>query len=356
MNSFINGKLVDAAAGEFLPVRIVDPFALHHCPTTRPWSRRCGPRAARPSCTRARPVPGRRRPAVPFEAGFYRRFDDAPRRLGGVGAALKAAEHVRDGLALAGAAPPGAITHFQWLPFPLADARIVRRVRRRGPVVVTVHDTRPFNGSPTSRRPALGLRRRPRRRRPADRPHRGRARPPRRARAPRRSGCASSRTGRSASPARSAAGPTPGASPSSPSARCAPTRASTSSPAPSAASMPAIVPGLRVIVAGEPMMDLAELRDIVADAGLGGTVEIVPRRLGEAEMERLLRARRRLRLPLPRDRGERGLLPRPGPRALGDRLAASAPSPRRSRTASPAASCRRTTSRPSPRRSSSASS
>ena len=45
--------------------------------------------------------------------------------------------------------------------------------------------------------------------------------------------------------------------------------------------------GLRVIVAGEPMMDLASLRDVVADAGLGGIVEIVPRRLGEAEMEAL---------------------------------------------------------------------
>ena len=47
---------------------------------------------------------------------------------------------------------------------------------------------------------------------------------------------------------------------------------------------------LRVIVAGEPMMDLGPLRRRIADAGLGETVDLVARRLDEAETEVLLDA------------------------------------------------------------------
>ena len=340
MNSFTNGKLVDAVAGEYLPVRIVDPslftIAYDEALVTALRAEGCAAvlhaRASRP---------GEMPPAVPFEAGFYRRFDDAPRRLGGVGAALKAAEHVRErprprrrGAGRRG--HPLPVAALSRSPTPASSAASAAAGRSSSP------STTP--GPSTARRPrgvqrwgfaaALAA---------ADRlivhTEAGRGRLAELGLAPGAHPRHPARAARRRPPAR-AAGPTPGASPSSPSARCAPTRVSTSSPPPSAASTPAIAPALRVIVAGEPMMDLARAprhrrrrrprrhrRDRAAPPRRG--------RDGAA-----LRARRRLRLPLPRDRGERGLLPRPGPRPLGDRLAASAPSPRRSRTASRAASCR----------------
>jgi len=39
------------------------------------------------------------------------------------------------------------IVHFQWTPLPLLDRRAVERLRRRTPVVVTVHNSRPYNGA-----------------------------------------------------------------------------------------------------------------------------------------------------------------------------------------------------------------
>ena len=47
---------------------------------------------------------------------------------------------------------------------------------------------------------------------------------------------------------------------------------------------------LRVIVAGEPMLDLAPLRRRIADAGLSGTIDLVARRLDDAETAALLDA------------------------------------------------------------------
>ncbi|WP_205966135.1 hypothetical protein, partial [Paracoccus liaowanqingii] len=43
------------------------------------------------------------------------------------------------------------ILHFQWVLLPLIDLAAIRLVRRRMPVVLTVHDTTPFNGNPTSK-------------------------------------------------------------------------------------------------------------------------------------------------------------------------------------------------------------
>lgn len=90
-------------------------------------------------------------PSVPFRAAFYRRFDAAPRRLGWPGGVLKAIEHVVDSMMLADVVRRSAmLAHFQWLPLPLADAVFLRLLGRRGPVVVTVHDTTAFNDAPTS--------------------------------------------------------------------------------------------------------------------------------------------------------------------------------------------------------------
>ena len=45
-----------------------------------------------------------------------------------------------------------------------------------------------------------------------------------------------------------------------------------------------------MIVAGEPMLDLAPLRRRIADAGLSGTIDLVARRLDDAETAALLDA------------------------------------------------------------------
>jgi len=44
---------------------------------------------------------------------------------------------------------PDAI-HFQWLPLPAVDSRFIARFRRIAPLLLTVHDTLPFNGAPGS--------------------------------------------------------------------------------------------------------------------------------------------------------------------------------------------------------------
>jgi glycosyltransferase involved in cell wall biosynthesis len=48
------------------------------------------------------------------------------------------------------------VIHFQWLPLPVIDARFVARFRRIAPLVLTVHDTLPFNGAPGSGLQNLG--------------------------------------------------------------------------------------------------------------------------------------------------------------------------------------------------------
>jgi glycosyltransferase involved in cell wall biosynthesis len=48
------------------------------------------------------------------------------------------------------------IIHFQWAPLPVVDKRLVGAFRRIAPVVLTVHDTTPFNGSPNSSLQAMG--------------------------------------------------------------------------------------------------------------------------------------------------------------------------------------------------------
>jgi glycosyltransferase involved in cell wall biosynthesis len=51
------------------------------------------------------------------------------------------------------------IIHFQWLPLPLIDNRLLARFRRIAPVLLTVHDTDPFNGNPAARLQRLGVER-----------------------------------------------------------------------------------------------------------------------------------------------------------------------------------------------------
>jgi glycosyltransferase involved in cell wall biosynthesis len=56
------------------------------------------------------------------------------------------------------AARPDVI-HFQWLALPLLDGRLLSRFRRLAPLVLTVHDTNPFNGNPAAGLQRLGVQR-----------------------------------------------------------------------------------------------------------------------------------------------------------------------------------------------------
>ncbi|HEY0834839.1 MAG TPA: glycosyltransferase [Azospirillum sp.] len=98
--------------------------------------------------------------APPPEAWFYpeqtlptvRRLP-APVRRG-----IKAASHVlsmRRLLDRARELRPDVI-HFQWMPLPVVDARLLGRLRRIAPVVLTVHDSTPYNGSRRARLLGLG--------------------------------------------------------------------------------------------------------------------------------------------------------------------------------------------------------
>ena len=48
------------------------------------------------------------------------------------------------------------IIHFQWLPLPVVDRPFLAGLRRIAPLVLTVHDTNPFNGDPSSGLQGLG--------------------------------------------------------------------------------------------------------------------------------------------------------------------------------------------------------
>jgi glycosyltransferase involved in cell wall biosynthesis len=65
---------------------------------------------------------------------------------------LKGASHVADMSALVGALRrwrPDVI-HFQWVPLPLIDRAFLPALRRIAPLVLTVHDSNPFNGNPSA--------------------------------------------------------------------------------------------------------------------------------------------------------------------------------------------------------------
>ncbi|HMK30791.1 MAG TPA: glycosyltransferase [Terriglobales bacterium] len=94
---------------------------------------------------------------------FFYSFSERLNGKGGVPRPLrnsfKLVEHISDTARLAvaiNAAPPDLI-HYQWMPAPLIDQLAIRQLKRRGiPVVMTVHDTTPFNDAPTSQGQNLG--------------------------------------------------------------------------------------------------------------------------------------------------------------------------------------------------------
>jgi len=48
------------------------------------------------------------------------------------------------------------VIHFQWLPLPIIDRSFIRSLRAIAPLVLTAHDSRPFNASPSSTIQNLG--------------------------------------------------------------------------------------------------------------------------------------------------------------------------------------------------------
>ena len=92
---------------------------------------------------------------------YYRGLEATTKGRGPVRKLRKVLSHVQGGRRLRDLATRGRfdVIHFQWAVLPLYDSLLMRQLRRRAPVVLTVHDLAPFNGSPTSQLQAMGFRR-----------------------------------------------------------------------------------------------------------------------------------------------------------------------------------------------------
>lgn len=86
-----------------------------------------------------------RRPAF-YRLLAGRRARALPASLGRV---VKGVHHIVDMVRLAGLVRDmrADIVHAQWLPLPLVDAAFAGRLRRIAPLVLTVHDARPYHGA-----------------------------------------------------------------------------------------------------------------------------------------------------------------------------------------------------------------
>lgn len=95
----------------------------------------------------------------PASALFYPATDGPRRRSGGGARVLKGLEHALGLARLAGLAARQAadLVHFQWSVIPALDRLAIARLRRRRPVVLTVHDTTPFNGKDVARAQTAGF-------------------------------------------------------------------------------------------------------------------------------------------------------------------------------------------------------
>lgn len=49
------------------------------------------------------------------------------------------------------------VIHFHWVPLPIVDRQFLERLRKIAPLVLTVHDTVPFHGAPSSWFQMVGL-------------------------------------------------------------------------------------------------------------------------------------------------------------------------------------------------------
>ncbi|MBV9654970.1 MAG: glycosyltransferase family 4 protein [Acetobacteraceae bacterium] len=99
-------------------------------------------------------------PGLQLVPGFYRVAERRPvralprtLRLG-----VKGADHLASMLWLRRAVRAWRpdVLHFQWLPLPVIDRRFLPGLRRLAPLVLTVHDTDPFNGDPSAALQGIG--------------------------------------------------------------------------------------------------------------------------------------------------------------------------------------------------------
>lgn len=90
---------------------------------------------------------------------FYPISDGPRRRTGAAWRALKGIEHALGMRRLLALLPAERIdlVHFQWLLLPAVDREAIRRIRRRCPVVLTVHDSTPFNGKAVNAAQRAGM-------------------------------------------------------------------------------------------------------------------------------------------------------------------------------------------------------
>jgi len=91
---------------------------------------------------------------IPLETSFYRLTGwsplgalPKPLRLG-----VKGVDHI---VSMAGFGSRlkrwrPDIIHFQWLPLPVVDRRFLPRLRALAPLILTMHDSNPFNGNPAA--------------------------------------------------------------------------------------------------------------------------------------------------------------------------------------------------------------
>jgi glycosyltransferase involved in cell wall biosynthesis len=93
-------------------------------------------------------------PSVALVPGFYRFAEHRSVRAlpEKVRLGIKGADHIASMLWLRRTLEKlrPDIIHFQWLPLPVVDRRFLAGLRRIAPLVLTVHDTNPFNGDPSS--------------------------------------------------------------------------------------------------------------------------------------------------------------------------------------------------------------
>lgn len=89
---------------------------------------------------------------VPLHTQFYRGLDHLPTLPPPVRLPMKGLSHAATMLRLPAwlrRLNPDVI-HFQWFALPIADSLRLRALRSMAPVVLTMHDVEPFNGTPSS--------------------------------------------------------------------------------------------------------------------------------------------------------------------------------------------------------------
>lgn len=96
-------------------------------------------------------------PAASVAMHFYRLTDGARPVQGRLGKYLKGAEHAADLTRLWRHARRYDVMHMQFAVLPGLDVLLMRRIRRSRPLVLTVHDTTPFNGADVSGLQTRGL-------------------------------------------------------------------------------------------------------------------------------------------------------------------------------------------------------